>query len=68
MFPVDYEESFFQRVATGQDGLQNLMAVNRWAQRWPSCSPLVSPRLSYGASLPCLHSFMINLLWEVAKW
>ena len=29
MFPVDYEESFFQRVATGQDGLQNLVAVNR---------------------------------------
>jgi len=32
MFPVDYEESFFQRVATGQDGLQNLMAVNRDSQ------------------------------------
>ena len=31
MFPVDYEDSFFERVAYHQDGLENLTAVSRCA-------------------------------------
>ena len=27
MFPVDYEDAFFQRVVNGQDGLESLAAV-----------------------------------------